>query len=263
MKTISLLWIVSILFICGCKKEDNTPESSQESSVGYIIITPSCLLDSIVNATIPLSNYYKYDSQKRLVYHFSKQPNGATSSIHIYRYEGNKLIDTVYQGTNGSVNPTPRSIDVHYLNAMGLIDSTKTVSGMIKFRYTYNNQGYLIRELRYSEFSEVPYIIYGQSHRYENGNRISSYTLSFDVEGNIIDSTLSLSYTYDKTTPNDYEVWQTWVNRKGRANSNALLTNPGGRFTYKLNSNGFPTSIDFYDFYYERTSTSFLNWQCR
>ncbi len=241
----SLIYLTCIAFLLGaCKKENGTSDDTtpDPNAPAYTITAPACLIETDSSSSLWGRNYY--DSQKRLVMrcaHLTYSQHD--SSIETYTYHNNTITEVSRTITkNGS--ETVKTC-IHYLNSMGLIDSSVGEffsPSTTSIHYVYNNAGYLVRSLYYS--GAVPGT--GNSFLYTGGNRTATYHLNFDGEtGMLMDSSLGNTFTYYSDLPGKIDASWAWTSRTGRANMKArkdVLDNSGNiviTYSYTI-ENGLP-----------------------
>jgi YD repeat-containing protein len=254
MKKLLYTGLIAIVCLSACKKDkdDDTPSGV----IPYSFSAPKCLLSTAkidVNGDVSTS-IYQYDGQRRLI--SITEPGSAEKTT--YAYAGNTILESeTAEGANGDMVTT---VITHYLNATGFVARTVGEDSTETF-YTYDTQGYLIREVSrsFGNYSS------GVSYQYSNGNKATSYSLSVDGEtGKTGDSTLAESYFYYENMPGKMEEYGAWIERKGRANKNELKSINGGfstsAYEYIMGNNGMPATLK-YTFIFG-TATMNLVWNC-
>jgi hypothetical protein len=257
-----ILYLTCIALLLGsCKKEKDTANDTitDPNAPAYKITAPSCLIETDSSAGFRGRNYY--DSQKRLVKRCERQVyNSGDSIVYTYSYTNNTITEvtkTIPQSGSETVKTY-----IHYLNNMGLIDSTvgPFFQNYTSKHYVYDNQGYLVRSLYYSGAT----LSSGNSFLYTGGNQTAVYQLRFDSEtGVLYDSSLNNGFTYYSELPGKLDASWAWNNRTGRANANArrdvLNGSPAPAITYSyITENDLPkTRLATYG------GNSYYTWTCR
>lgn len=258
MKTIYSIVFSVFVLLTACKKEDGTPESHDDAQ-SYKMTAPACLIETDSSSSVWGRNYY--DSQRRIAMRCERRNYDARDSvISTYTYGTNTItVASRIIPRNGS--ETIKTM-IHYLNTMGLIDST--VGEFINYTYSsihyiHDNSGYLIRSINYVGTQPRS----GNSFQYTGGNLTSIYQLNFDFETSILtDSSLNNSFTYYEELAGKTEAASAWNNRTGRANTNArknvLDRNSSVVISYTyIHENGLPTQqIATYG------GNSWYTWKC-
>lgn len=261
MKVISSIIFSVFVILTACKKDDGTSaeETTSNTYPSYKITAPSCLIETDSSASGWGRNYY--DNQRRLAMRCVRlKYNTRDSVISTYTYGANTI--TTVTKTIPLSGPETITTTVHYLNSMGLIDSsvgTFFFPGVTSVHYLYNNSGYLIRSINYSGAKPSS----GNSFQYTGGNRISIYQLTYNSEtGELIDSSLSNGFTYYPEIAGNIDASWAWIDRTGRANTNARKNtlDRGGSvvMTYSyIDENGLPsTRVSTYG------GNSYYTWKC-
>jgi hypothetical protein len=254
MKKIMMCLFVSFFAFQACKKD--TEEQTTGSSA-YRLNAPTCLVSDIkidydgdlTNSTIV------YDGQRRIL---STSETGSKLKT-TYVYSGDKMmVEETDEDIDGNIEKT---LTVNYLNAMGFISRSIEEDSSQTF-YTYDAQGYLIRELEMTSFGTYTS---GRSYQYINGNRVKGYNLDVDqTTGETLDSTLSESCFYYETMPGKFEEFSAWITRTGRGNKNELKSVSGGfstaAYEYFVGTNGLPNAINLT--YVFGSAKIDLTWKC-
>lgn len=256
MKNLLYATILIGLLFTSCKKDDD--DNTPAATVPYTLSAPQCLLSKVtVNQDGDIStSVYQYDGQKRVI---SVTTPGSVNKV-ITTYKTGMMIDEeTSENVNGDIVTT---VTTHHLNNMGFVsrtindDSSQTL-------YTYNNQGYLIREIQKSQYGDYSY---GASYQYSQGNMVTSYSLSLDfATGEVKDSSLSATYYYYENLPGKIEEMNAWFERLGRGSKNELKSIEGGfatsAYNYTIGSNGMPSSLKLTYIFGEISLD--MEWRCK
>ncbi|MES2779198.1 MAG: hypothetical protein V4651_04785 [Bacteroidota bacterium] len=244
----ALCSLVTLIAYSSCTKDGSTPYTP--GGINYTLIAPTCLLTD-VSGTIGTEasiGHYEYDNLKRVI----RESRNHDSDETIYTYQGNTIHET-YKSIHSTGRITINEYK-HFLNSVGFIQRTEDVDTFSSSKgetlYEYNSLGYLVREvyrrIQISATDTNYFYYYGSSYVYENGNQTKAYSLTLNSKGVATDSTLNFIATYYTNMPGKFQTWLSWVERKGRPNTNELQSqgssvNKMMTVSYDQGPNGFPS----------------------
>lgn len=270
MKTYVKIFLAMLVVstLLSCEKEDTNPTGTGGTSgIHYALSPPSCLISEMVAPSLPAQVTFKYDAQKRLIQANADLDEDERTE---YSYSGYTMTETRYStGINGTPNI---EVIVHNLNFAGLIEKTveddRSKGGSLhETFYYYNSGGYLMREINKTTYDASGSSIYyfGMSHEYSGGDRMKSYSLSVNNQGEVTDSLLQLTYSYYMNRTGQIEAWNAWTERTGRGSTHELKeeATPSGsvvKFEYTNGTNGYPVKLK--QTYNGSTMDVDISWKC-
>lgn len=245
-KGISITCVLLIAWLfSGCKKDIDSNEGggSNTGAINFTLTAPSCLVTKLTMLPDDETVFVEYDNQKRVIKVYQEAPGiGVTN----YTYIGN-TINEYSKDQEGNI-----SNSIHTMNSSGLIvhsltDRRATGGDRDERNYTYNNDGYLIREITKSISSSNDTFYYGRSYAYDNGNKTKSFRLIFDSNRQVYDSAQESVYEYYTDKPSRYGAFSAWVERTGRPDKHELKSESSTFFNisyeYTYGQDGFPIKV--------------------
>lgn len=250
MKTNYIYSICMLIFLCACKKDEDTPIPPR-----FAYQAPTCVIADYTNSAGGKFSF-TYDSQKRL----TRLSTNNDSLVRTIGYFEATIQEVITYKTSSA---TYTYIFRHYVGEDGLIDSTIEQDGYPVYttQYFYSRDGFLQKVL---DISPEGYLYGGHCYKYDGENKTVDYKLNIDGWGRIADSTIEATYTYYPDIRGWLEEWTAWTNRTGRANANAVKSIQSGGVTqtykYTLGPNQLPTQIEIST--PSNVESFYINWTC-
>lgn len=258
--------LLSLMILQGCKKDETGPTTGT-IGINYSLSPPACLISKMEAPALPAQIYFEYDAQKRLIKSYSDPDQRERTE---YSYAGNTITETTYSIDNNGKTTT--NIVIHTLNNFGFIeksveDDRASGGSLYETFYYYNGNGYLLRELQKTTYDTAgsSFYYFGMCYSYSGGDKSAVYFANVDNQGNVTDSTLTVTYTYHMNRTGHIEAWTAWTERTGRGSTHALkeqISSNGNSasFAYTDGPNGYPSKLK--QTYNGSTVDVDLTWKC-